>query len=179
MALLGAVGLAGCSPLPQSAVTLDEATGLPALVVVLCDDDGIEAVRLSADETGTVFWEIEADEPQRPGRPIVVGETPPGFSATNPHRSGIPVGGMRLTADGVHGGVVHFDRDELEAGVLVSNGGEISRAGLGRNARMNCSSSFFGRFGLPSWLDGVALVGGAGAAVAGLGLVLRQRVRRL
>ena len=189
--LVAVLGLAGCSPANQGAVTLDAATGRPALVTALCEGEGIAAVRLAEAtsgaghyEEGATIWRIEAQPGQRLSR-IVVGEVPNGFvetvaldSADLPAEMVLAAesdGGGRAIADDLGG---FFVRDELEAGVLVQGQTTPSEGDLARHARANCSRSLFAQLGLPPWLDWIALGLLVTLAATAGGLVVRSERRR-
>jgi hypothetical protein len=185
------LGLAGCSPANQGAVTLDAATGRPALVTALCEGEGIAAVRLAEAtsaaghyEEGATIWRIEARRGQRLSR-IVVGEVPVGFVETVAlDGAELPAemvlaaesdGGGRAIAHDLGGFVV---RDELEVGVLVQGQTTPSESDLARHARANCSRSLFAQLGLPPWLDWVALGLLVTLAATSGGLMVRRGRRR-
>lgn len=186
--VLGALLIAGCTPLDQGAITLDEETNRPALVTAFCEGEGLTAVRLTAaivDDNfyseGPVLWRIEASQSQ-PLRHVIVGETPPAFRETVAFEptADVPnelvlVGESEGGTAAEHGGL--FERDQLEVGILVQDGEQISQGSLDRAARLNCSGSLFGSLGLPTWLGWALLAAlAAGAAVALA--VLRARARR-
>jgi hypothetical protein len=90
------IGLSSCialgdPPEPPVAATLIE--GRPALVVPLCEGEGLESVYItdsSSDGEGPYLWRIDAiDEPvQRES--FIVGEVPNGFHETEPlHRDAL------------------------------------------------------------------------------------------
>ena len=63
--------LAGCSPLDQGAVTLDENSRRPMLVLAFCEGEGVEAVRLTEArledgvyEEGRTLWRTETAAPR-------------------------------------------------------------------------------------------------------------------
>lgn len=190
---LGTVGFAvvlltGCSPLNQGAVTLDETTQLPTLVMTFCDGEGAEAVRLTEARDdgngwyeGRTLWRIEASEP-RPVETVVAGDVPEGFREVVALPAELPDDDFVMMAEnGGHGmaaeqGSGPFSLSELEPGVLFQDGTERSLAGLRRDAGINCSDSLFGSLGLPTRLDGVA-AGLAGAAVLVLGARVLPRGR--
>lgn len=179
-----AFSLTGCSPAEQGAVTRDETSGLPALVLALCDGEGITGVRLNeASLDGAVFtrgrdlWAIEAPTPQRLLQ-FVVGQVPPGFVERVHLDSSLP-GKMVLTAEAdgglgaAHGG--YFESEKLRNGILLSGGREVSADALERAARRNCSDGFLEAMGLPGWL-GWFLLGGVASAM-GLGVAALWRRR--
>lgn len=181
--------LAGCSPLDQGAVTLDEEARLPMLVLTFCEGEGVEAVRLTEArledgvyEEGRTLWRIETAGP-RPLRTVTAGEVPEGFEEVVPLATDLPDDLVMTAENGGSGGIAAeqgggpFLLNELEPGVLLQDDARVTAAGLRRDARTNCSSSLFGSLGLPAWLDWVA--GGAvvAAAITGLVLGLRQRAK--
>lgn len=181
--------LAGCSPLNQGAVTLDEDSQLPELVLTFCDGEGVEAVRLTEArfedgyyEEGRTLWRIETAAP-RPIQTVTVGEVPEGFREVVPLSTDLPDDLVMMAENGGTGGIAAeqgggaFALSELEPGVLHQDGDRRSAAGLRRDARTNCSSSLFGSLGLPTWLDWGAAGGVGAAAVTGLVLGLRQRAK--
>jgi len=156
--------------------------GLPALVLALCEGEGITGVRLyeaSLDgvvsTTGRVLWAIEAQTPQ-PTLRFVVGQVPPGFVERVHLDSSLP-GRMVLTAGAggglgaAHGG--YFESEELQDGVLLRGGREVSTDDLDRAARSNCSDGFVEKMGLPGWVGWVLLAGLASAV--GVGVVALGR----
>jgi hypothetical protein len=189
--LVAVVGLVGCSPANQGAVTLDAATGRPALVTALCEGEGIVAVRLAEAtsgaghyEQGATIWRIEAQSGQRLSR-IVVGEVPDGFVVTVALDGADLPAEMVLAAesDGGGRGIAgdlggFFVRDELQAGVLVQGQTTPSEGDLARHARANCSRGLFAQLGLPPWLDWIALGLLVTLAAAAGGLVMRSARRR-
>ena len=82
-----AVSTAACTPADQAALTVDERTGAPVLVIALCPGEVVEAVRLSvasADEDGffeegELLWRVEAEAPEHLTE-VVAGVVPPGFT---------------------------------------------------------------------------------------------------
>jgi hypothetical protein len=183
MALL----LAACSPLDQGAVTLDESTQLPKLVMALCDGEGVEAVRLTTVhfdgnvyEEGRALWRIEATKPV-PLESVVAGQVPDGFHEVVALPERLP-GGLLMVAE-TDGGTAarqggEFRMSELKPGVLMQSGERTSAASLRRSARMNCSPGVAQSLGLPSWLDTVALVGIAATLVAGLAYAVMRTLGR-
>ena len=181
-AVVAALGLTACSPANQGAVTLDATTGKPALVLALCDGEGVRAVRLSVAttdrdgflEVGDDLWRIEAEGKQRLTR-FVLGEVPPGFVERKPLSIPLPPsvffdaeteGGL----GGSHGS--SFERSKLESGVLLQGGQRVSEKSLRRSARVNCTSNPFVLVGLPAWLVWVT------APMIALGLLLGMRTIR-
>ena len=162
--------LAGCSPMNQGAVTLDEASQQPMLVLNYCDDEGIQAVRVAeADldgqvyEEGRTLWRIEATEPQQVDS-VVVGVVPDGFREVVALSGDLPDGLVMMAENAGDGAVAaeqgsgYFRLGELRPGVLLQGGNERSLAALQSDRDANCSQSLFGSFGLPTWLDGIAAV---------------------
>jgi hypothetical protein len=182
--LLVVTGLSGCSPANQGAVTLDEASGRPALVVALCENERISAVTLSgSDEYGDPTdqrWKIEADEP-RPLTRFVVGEVPAGFTVVDPLDEGELRGEMVLEAridesmalD--HGG--SFEFDELRSGVLTDGGSTSTQHELDQAAEANCSNNWLAGVDLPRG-PLLALAGALLAFVAGGFVLLMFQLRR-
>jgi hypothetical protein len=186
---LGAVLLlAGCLPENQGAVTLDEDTQLPKLVLTFCEGEGIEAVRLTEArledgyyEEGRTLWRIETAAP-RPIPTVTAGDVPEGFREVVPLTTDLP-DDVVMTAE-TGGGVAAeqgggaFSVSELEPGVLFQDDARASGSDLRHNARTNCSSSLFGSMGLPPALDWAA-AGAVGVAVI-IGIVqdLRYRAKR-
>jgi hypothetical protein len=195
-ALLAMLFLAGCSPLNQGAVTLDEDSRpldedsrLPKLVLAFCEGEGVEAVRLTEArlgngvyEEGRTLWRIETTAP-RPIPTVTAGEVPEGFQEVVPLATDLPDDLVMMVENGGSGGIAAeqgggaFLLSELEPGVLLQDGDRVSAAGLRRDARTNCSSSLFGSLGLPTWLDWAAAGGVGAAAITGLVLGLRQRAK--
>jgi hypothetical protein len=179
--------LTGCSPLNQGAVTLDEATRLPMLVMTFCDGEGVEAVRLTEARDdgdgwydGRTFWRIEASEP-RHVETVVAGDVPEGFREVVALPAELPDVDLVMMAENGGGiaaeqGSGPFSLSELEPGVLFQDGSKRSLDGLHRDADINCSDSLFGSLGLPTWLDGVAAVL-AGVVVLALGARVLARRR--
>lgn len=187
--------LSGCSPANQGAVTLDEESDLPKLVLNFCEGEGVTAVRLTearfedefAYEEGRTLWRIESTAP-RPVPSVVAGEVPDGFEQVVPMPAQLPEA-LVMTAETKGGwaraaeqGGGAFLLSELEPGVLLQEGTRRSAEGLRDDTKAVCSSSFFGQLGLPTWLDGVAL-GFLGVAVIGVigllaGAWLRYRRNR-
>jgi hypothetical protein len=183
------VFLAGCSPLNQGAVTLDEGSRLPKLFLAFCEGEGVVAVRLTEArfedgvyDEGRTLWRIETATP-RPIQTVTAGETPEGFRAVVPLATDLPDDLVMMAEYGGSGGIADesgggaFALSELEPGVLLQDGDRVSASGLRRDARTNCSSSLFGSLGLPTWLDRAAAGGVGAAAIAGLVLGLRQRAK--
>jgi hypothetical protein len=101
--LLGAVGLAagvvvwlvvaiGDPSNPVAATLLD---GRPALVVTLCEGEGVESVFLTdsraQDGEGPIVWRIDAADGPVPEDTFVVGEVPAGFvEARRLEDNGVP-----------------------------------------------------------------------------------------
>lgn len=180
------VVLCGCGPLDQSATMLDERTNMPSLVLALCADERVEAVRLTAVELtdysyeeGETLWLIEADEPQALER-FVIGEVPVGFDETIPLSDNLPDDlALFAETDGgsarMHGGP--FTTSELRPGVLMRGDFEATQSDLEHDADVNCTSSFFGSFGLPKWLDKVAVVALGIAGAAGVVMAIRSARR--
>jgi hypothetical protein len=90
------VFLAGCSPLNQGAVTLDEGSRLPKLFLAFCEGEGVVAVRLTEArfedgvyDEGRTLWRIETATP-RPIQTVTAGETPEGFRAVVPLATDLP-----------------------------------------------------------------------------------------
>ncbi|HEV3364297.1 MAG TPA: hypothetical protein VG795_09190, partial [Acidimicrobiia bacterium] len=176
--------LTACSPADQGAVTRDGPSGLPALVLALCQREGITGVRLyeaSLDgdvfTTGRVLWAIEAPTPQ-PIMRFVVGQAPPGFVERAHLDPSLP-GRMVLTAEAdgglgaAHGG--YFESKELQDGILLRGGREVSTDDLEKAARSNCSDGFVETMGLFDWVGWVLLAGLASAM--GVGVVALWRWR--
>lgn len=181
--------LSGCSPLNQGAVTLDVPSQLPMLVLSFCNNEGVEAVRLSeATLDGGVYeevrtlWRIEAAQPQVI-ETVVAGEVPDGFREVVPLTADLPEDLVMMAENAVDGGTAmeqgggFFMLSELAPGVLLQDGVERTRAGLREDAERNCSSSLFGSLGLPAWLDWVAGAAAGVAVVIGLVLVIHARSR--
>lgn len=174
--------MTACSPADQGAVTRDETSGLPALVLAFCEGEGITGVRLNEASldgavvtTGRTLWAIEAPSPQPTVR-FVAGQVPPGFVERVPLGPSLP-GRMVLTAEAegglgaTHGG--YFESEDLQDGVLLRGGRKISADDLERAARSNCTDGFLETMGLPGWV-GWALLGGV-ASATGIGAVALWR----
>jgi hypothetical protein len=181
--------LAGCSPLNQGAVTLNEDSRLPRLVLAFCEGEGVEAVRLTEAriedgiyDKGRTLWRIETTAP-RPIQTVTAGEVPEGYQEVVPLATDLPDNLVMMAENGGSGGVAAeqgggaFLLSELQPGVLLQDGDRVSAADLRRDARTNCSSSLFGSLGLPTWLDRAAAGGVGAAAITGLALGLRQRAK--
>ena len=181
--------LAGCSPLDQGAVTLDEDSRLPKLVLTFCEGEGVAAVRLTEArledglyEEGRTLWRIETAAP-RSIPTVTAGEVPEGFREVVPLASDLPDDLVMTAEIGGSGGVAEeqgggpFLLSDLVPGVLLQDEERVSASGLRRNARTNCSSSLFGSLGLPTWLDWVVPGAVGAAAITGLVLGLRQRAK--
>ena len=161
-AAVASVALTGCSPANQGAVTLDAGTSRPALVLALCDDEFVTAVRLNEATTdsygnsqeGAELWRIEAVGPQRLTR-FVVGVVPPGFVERKTLPPQLPPK-LLLEAEMAGGlGAFHgsfFEPSDLQAGVLFQEGRRVSEAELRRAARGNCTSNPAVLVGLPTWV---------------------------
>lgn len=147
---VAALALAGCSPLNQGAVELDEATGRPALVLALCEDEVVERVELrdpTVRGNTRLLWAARADRPRAVER-VVVGNVPSGFTEEVPLAEDLP---PRLSL-----------RAEVEGGLASRHGGsfrlaalderEVSMDQLRDHARANCSNNLLDRLGLPRWL---------------------------
>ena len=179
--------LAGCSPENQGAVTLDDDSQLPKLVLAFCDGEGVTAVRLTEArlgdryyEEGRTLWRIETAAP-RPIPTVTAGDVPEGFREVVPLATDLPDDLVMTAENG--GGVAAeqgggpFSLSELDTGVLIQDGARASSSDLRRNARTNCGSSFFGSMGLPTWLDPVAAGAVVAAAIIGIVQDLRYRAK--
>ena len=93
---LAVVTLTGCLPADQSAVAFDESTERPVLLLALCSDERVEAVRLAAvEDRGSFYeeretvWRIEA-RPAQAVTQVVLGEAPEGFEVVTPIAAELP-----------------------------------------------------------------------------------------
>jgi hypothetical protein len=94
--------LAGCSPHDQGAETLDDPTGMPAVVVALCDGERVEAVTLAAtlpDDGRQVLWRAEGRSATGGTFSAAVGATPAGFVETTSLAGDLPESQLVITAD--------------------------------------------------------------------------------
>jgi len=149
-ALVACVGLVGCTPANRGAVTLDEATGRPALALALCKGESVTSVYLhrvtvheSGFEVGDILWSIRALSEHHQTN-FVIGQVPPGFAETTPLAPQLPEH-MRLNAttdDGPRHGST-FELGQLKKGVLVQDGSEVSEQSFRASALDSCKPSIF------------------------------------
>ena len=182
-----ALALTACSPADQAALTLDGASGRPALVLALCEKEAVTSVQLSeATSKGSLYsvgrelWAIEAAAPSRLSR-FVVGEVPPGFTERGALDGALPKE-MVLQAS-VTGGLAghhgeHFALEGLRDGTLMRYGRPISIEALEDAVKANCGG-FLESFGLPGWTAGVAAGGLIVAMIWVTVPLMRRRSRRL
>jgi len=179
MLLAGA--LSACSPIEQSAVTIDPSTGLPVLALAFCSGESVMAVTLrefDADSysPGRPLWQIWAIGDGRQLSRFAVGETPPAFRETIALELPSPVELLELTAtfdDGFDYGEV-FAMNELQPGILLRSGEPIDERELQAGADAACSLNPLTGFGLPGWL----LIPFAAGSVAALAVIVHDTVSR-
>jgi len=115
----------GCSPFDQGAVTLDETTGMPTIVVALCDGERVESITLAQilpDDGREALWRVKGRSATGGTIAATVGAPPPGFVETMPLTGGLPESQLVITADTSGGKAANsemvFTLDDLEPGVL-------------------------------------------------------------
>lgn len=188
-----AATMAACTPADQAAVTVDERTGAPVLVLALCPEEGVEAVRLSVAATdedslleeGELLWRVEADAPERVTQ-VVAGVVPPGFTEEvaladlPPRRPMVMVAEVTGGLAAEHGESLSFRIADLSPGRLMQFDLLTSRDDLLGTAKANCSSNPLAAIGV-SPLVQLALLGAFGlvctTAFVGWLLVMRRHRR--
>jgi hypothetical protein len=165
---LTVVTLTACLPAGQSAVTFDVSTERPVLLLALCRDERVEAVRLAAVEDHGAFyeeretvWRVEAHPPQAVTQ-VVLGEVPQGFEVVTPIAAELPAD-LVFVAELTGGTVSETETGPFTVGEVSRDDIKAVRDELRQGAKVNCTSSFAGSLGLPAWLDwvGVAALGSA------------------
>ena len=177
---LAVVTLTGCLPADQSAVAFDESTERPVLLLALCSDERVEAVRLAAvEDRGSFYeeretvWRIEADPPQTVTS-VVLGEAPEGFEVRTPIAAELPAN-LVFVAELAGGTVSETDTGPFSVGEVPRDDIATARDELRQGAEVNCTSSFAGSFGLPVWLDWVAVAALCSALLIGVWMVMLRR----
>lgn len=181
-----------CTPADQAALTVDEPTGRPTLVIALCPDEVVEAVRLSVESTdeygspqeGELLWRVEAEAPERVTQ-IVAGVAPPGFTEEvaladlPPGRRMVMVAEVSGGLAAEHGEASSFRITDLAPGRLTQYDRQVSRDDLVRTAKANCSNTPLGAVGV-SPLVAAGLLGalGLGTAAGAARLLMARRRRR-
>jgi hypothetical protein len=172
----GASLLGGCSWGDTDGMTLDAATGRPALLTGLCED-GVQDVLLRAGAFGEVLWHIATDEPAKLDV-VVVGEVPDGYREVVPLASELP-DLMTITAMTSDGYTIEeeFRPSDLEIDVVVMSDAVMSIDDFRADVDARCDDRMFGVVSLPGWAD-VAILGtfAAGATAAVWFSVRRTRL---
>jgi hypothetical protein len=178
--------LSGCGPFDQGAVTLDETTGMPTIVVALCDGERVESVTLAQmlpDDGREALWRVEGRSATGGTFSATVGAPPAGFVETMPLTGELHESQLVITADTSGGKAANsenvFTVDELEPGVLndpyIGTGDTLRD--LEVRAIRNCEPPWVVPWGDRTGFEKSVMIGVPLCAAVAAFLSLRQRGR--